>query len=166
MKHSTRLEFFERTWARYGKFLKFAIWKLTGDREFFADAMQNALLGMWQNIEKLTGEKAGGYIYRIAQSAASKAWRKRAESNGQISAEQISAGDDPAQSADDAELKQLVRRRIAELPAKQAAAIMMRYFQQKDYQSVAVRLNCSEAAARSNVSKALATLKRKLANER
>lgn len=166
MKHSTRLEIFERIQARYGKFLKFAVWKLTGDRELFADAMQNALLAMWQNVEKLTGERSAGYIYRIAQSAASKAWRKRAGSNGQITAEQISAGADPAQKANDAELIQLVRRRIADLPAKQAAAIMMRYFQQAEYQTVAARLNCTEATARSNVSKALATLKRKLANER
>jgi DNA-directed RNA polymerase specialized sigma24 family protein len=39
----------------------------------------------------------------------------------------------------------------------------MRYFEQKDYPAIAARLGCSEAAARSHVSKAVATLKRKLA---
>ena len=37
----------------------------------------------------------------------------------------------------------------------------MRHFEQKDYSTIADGLGCSEAAARSHVSKAVATLKRK-----
>jgi DNA-directed RNA polymerase specialized sigma24 family protein len=40
----------------------------------------------------------------------------------------------------------------------------MRYFEQHSYEDVAAKLGCSEAGARSNVSKALATLKGKLAS--
>jgi len=39
----------------------------------------------------------------------------------------------------------------------------MRYFEQKDYPAIAACLGCTEAAARSHVSKAVATLKGKLA---
>jgi DNA-directed RNA polymerase specialized sigma24 family protein len=39
----------------------------------------------------------------------------------------------------------------------------MRYFEQQQYNEIAEKLGCSEAAARSHVSKALATLKSKLA---
>ena len=53
--------------------------------------------------------------------------------------------------------------RIAQLPAKQAKAIVMRYLEQQDYQTVAQKLRCSKAGARSHVSKALAALKGKLA---
>ena len=38
-----------------------------------------------------------------------------------------------------------------------------RYFEQKDYGGIAEKLRCSEAGARSHVSKALATLKTKFA---
>jgi DNA-directed RNA polymerase specialized sigma24 family protein len=39
----------------------------------------------------------------------------------------------------------------------------MRYFEQKDYAAIAAALGCTEAAARSHVSKAIARLRSKLA---
>jgi DNA-directed RNA polymerase specialized sigma24 family protein len=40
----------------------------------------------------------------------------------------------------------------------------MRYLEQQGYEDIARNLGCSEAGARSNVSKALAALKDKLTN--
>jgi len=65
-------------------FLLSVLWKLTGDKELFTEAMQYALLGMWEHIEKLSGKKAGAYIYRIALTANSRAWRNRIGKDGQI----------------------------------------------------------------------------------
>ena len=79
MNLSRRAETFEQVRAKYVGFLASVLWKLTGDRELFTEAMQYTLLGMWQNIEKLNGKKAGAYIYRIALSANSRAWRNRIE---------------------------------------------------------------------------------------
>ena len=39
----------------------------------------------------------------------------------------------------------------------------MRYFEQRDYSEIAMQLRCSEAGARSHVSKAVAALKSRLA---
>jgi len=39
----------------------------------------------------------------------------------------------------------------------------MRYLEQQDYQTIAGKLSCTEASVRSHVSKAMATLKNKLA---
>ena len=55
-----------------------------------------------------------------------------------------------------------VRRAIACLPKKQGRAVVMRYLEQKDYETIGVSLGCSEATARSHVSKAIATLKRQM----
>ena len=77
MKYSRQVEIFRQARTRHIEFLASVLWKLTGDRELFTEAMQYALLGMWQNVEKLNGEKAGAYIYRIALTANSKAWRNR-----------------------------------------------------------------------------------------
>ena len=57
----------------------------------------------------------------------------------------------------------MARRAIADLPPRQSRAIVMRYFEQQQYCDIANKLGCSEAAARSHVSKALAALKTKLA---
>ncbi len=75
MKYAKRLEIFEQVRAEYAGFLTSVLWKLTGDRELFAEAFQYALLGMWRNVEKLNSKKAGAYIYRIALTANSKAWQ-------------------------------------------------------------------------------------------
>jgi len=164
MKYFMRVEIFRQVKADYIGFLTSVLWKLTGDRELFTEAMQYALLGMWRNVEKLNGKKAGAYIYRIALTANSKAWRNRIGRNGQISESQISVEKDPGERVSRNEMVVRIRRAIAQLPAKQSRAIVMRYFEQQDYKEVAEKLNCSQAASRSHVSKALATLKGRLAN--
>jgi len=161
MKYSVRVETFEQVRTRYAGFLTSVLWKLTGDHELFTEAMQYALLGMWRHIEKLNGKKAISYIYRIALSANSKAWRNRIGKDGQIARSQIAKA--PDEKLSNSELAAMVRRAISQLPAKQARAILMRYLEQQDYGNIAAQLCCTEAGARSHVSKALATLKDKLA---
>jgi len=163
MKYSKRVEVFKQIEAKYAGFLTSVLWKLTGDRELFAEALQYATLGMWRNVEKLNTEKAGAYVYRIALSANSKAWRNRIGKDGQISQARFSVVKDPAEKLGSSELAAKVRQTISQLPVRQGRAIVMRYLQQQNYEVIAERLCCSEATARSHVSKALATLKNKLA---
>jgi len=163
MKYSRRVEIFEQVKAGNEKFLLSVLWKLTGDKELFAEAMQYALLGMWQHVEKLNGRKAQSYIYRVALSANSKAWRNRIGRDGEIARNQIRIDKDPGQETSNSELVTIVRRAISQLPTKQAKAIVMRYLEQQDYKAIAGKLSCTEASVRSHVSKALATLKSRLA---
>jgi RNA polymerase sigma factor (sigma-70 family) len=107
----------------------------------------------------------GGYLYRLAQTAAAKAWRNRIGNNGEITAEQVGIAEDPTEKATDDDTMRVVRQKIAELPTKQGRAIIMRYLEVKDYKRIASELKCSAEAARSNVSKALVGLKRMLADE-
>jgi RNA polymerase sigma factor (sigma-70 family) len=163
MKYSRRVDMFRQVRQRHIGFLSSVLWKLTGDRELFTEALQYAMLGMWRHVEKLAGKKAGAYIYRIALTANSTAWRNRIGRDGQISQDHIGIQKDPQKVADDSELADKLRRVIVQLPAKQSRAIVMRYFEQQQYSDIADKLSCSEAGARSHVSKALATLKSKLA---
>lgn len=162
MRYSKRLELFEKLRCEYTGYLTSTLWKLTGDADIFAEALQYSLLGIWMNVEKLTSPAAGAYIYRIALSANSKAWRTRIGKDGQIpkaNAFKNPAADAPA----DEETLNLVRREIAKLPEKQSQAIVMRYINQHDYHTIADKLNCTEDTARSHVSKAIASLREKLA---
>ena len=163
MKYSERLELFEEVRARYSVFLLSVLWKLTGDKDLFAEAMQYALLGIWQHVEKLKGEKAGAYIYRIALTANSRAWRNRIGKDGQISKTRTRDEKSPDEKLSKSELVALVRRQMSKLPLKQGRAMAMRYIEQQDYASIAENLCCTVAGARSHVSRALATLKSKLA---
>jgi len=163
MKYSKRLETFETVRAEYSVFLTSVLWKLTGDRELFTEALQYALLGIWQHVEKLRGEKAKSYIYRIALSANSKAWRSRVGRNGHANPQVLGLDKSPEEHLGKQELTARVRQAMAQLPEKQGRAIVMRYIEQCDYDSIAEKLRCTKAGARSHVSKALAALKSRLA---
>ncbi len=164
MRQSERLEIFEKVRAEYSVFLLSVLWKLTGDRELFAEAMQYTLMGMWQHIEKLNGRKAGAYIYRIALSANSKAWRNRIGRNGEFTRSRIDLDTDPGEKLDSAVMMAKVRKAISRLPDKQGRAIVMRYLEQHDYETISEKLCCTKTSARSHVSKALIALRDKLAN--
>jgi RNA polymerase sigma factor (sigma-70 family) len=162
MKHCERIELFDKIRTKYSVLLTSVLWKLTGEKELFAEAMQNALLGMWRNVEKLEGKKAGAYIYRIALTANSKAWRNRIGRDGQITKK--SPEQNPTENGSfDEEILNLVRKEISRLPNKQAQAIVMRYIDQHDYVAIADSLSCTEDTARSHVSKAVASLRDKIA---
>ncbi|MFB0555792.1 MAG: RNA polymerase sigma factor [Phycisphaerae bacterium] len=163
MNYSKRAELFRQLRTKHAGFLASVLWKLTGDRELFTEAMQYALLGMWQNIEKLKGRKAPAYIYRIVLTANSKAWRDRIGKNGHFNKNQLDIQESPDEKLDRSELVKMVRQAISNLPAKQSKAIVMRYLEQQDYGNIAAQLCCTQASARSHVSKAIATLKGKLA---
>jgi RNA polymerase sigma factor (sigma-70 family) len=161
MRYSKRLEFFEKVKNDYIGYLTAILWKLTGDADIFEEAFQYALLAMWMNLEKLTGPQAGAYIYRIALSANSKAWRNRIGKNGQIP--NVNLISEPAdEETVDAETINLVRKEIVKLPEQQAQAIVMRYIEQTDYKAIADKLNCAEDTARSHVSKGINTLRNNL----
>ena len=163
MRYSKRLELFEKLKKEYAGYLTSTLWKLTGSTDIFTEAIQYAFLAIWMNLEKLTGPEAGAYIYRIALSANSKAWRTRIGRDGQIPKTDVFKIPTTDASVDE-ETFTLVRREIAKLPEKQAQAVVMRYIDQRDYQAIADKLSCTEDTARSHVSKAVATLRDKLAH--
>ena len=163
MTHEEQIAVFDRLKTRHLRLLTGVLWKLTGDREIFAEAMQYALLGLWRHVEKLEDDKAAGYLYRIALSANTKAWRQRIGRDGDIGLRPADPGENPETRTHQADLATQVRRTIARLPGKQGRAVVMRYFEQKDYAAIAAALGCTEAAARSHVSKAIARLRSKLA---
>jgi RNA polymerase sigma factor (sigma-70 family) len=161
MRYSKRLELFENLKNEYQGYLTGVLWKLTGEAEIFEEAYQYALLAIWMNLEKLTDTHAGAYIYRIALSANSKAWRNRAGKNGRMPNGALSGC--AQEEAADVETINLVRKEIAKLPEQQGRAIVMRYIEQSDYKAIAEKLDCSEDTVRSHVSKAISTLRNNLA---
>ena len=159
MDHETRLKLFDAVRASQGSFLETILWRLTGDRELFVEALQESLLQIWRHIEKIEGHGARAYICRIAQSAVANAWRKRARTTVEHTGDRVDPGVRPDERASVNELTTIVRRAISELPEQQSRAITMRYLEQKDYDVMAREMECSEATLRSHVSKALATLR-------
>lgn len=165
MNHTRRMEIFHKVREQYLGLLTGVLWKLSGERELFAEAMQYALMGLWEHVEKLDRPTAASYVYRIALSANSKAWRQRIGRDGSASLERCALDNDPEARLMHAELSEQVRRALALLSTQQSQALVLRYLDQRDYADVAQQLGCSPAAARSHVSKALAAMKQKLSSQ-
>jgi RNA polymerase sigma factor (sigma-70 family) len=161
MRYSKRLELFEKLKNEYIGYLTTILWKLTCDTDIFDEAIQYAFLAIWMNLEKLTGPQAGAYIYRIALSANSKAWRNRTGKDGQLLQPNVLKNPAAGETVDEETLN-LVRKEITRLPEQQSVAIVMRYIDQSDYSVIAAKLDCSEDTARSHVSKAINTMRNNL----
>jgi len=159
MDHGARLKLFDAVRAEQGSFIEAILWRLTGNRELFLEALQESLLQIWRHIEKLQGHAGRAYIYRIARSAASGAWRKRLGSAAEIPEDRTCPVDRPDGEASRKELMATVRRAISELPDLQGRAITLRYLEQKAPDVMAREMECSEVTLRSYVSKGLATLR-------
>jgi RNA polymerase sigma factor (sigma-70 family) len=161
MRYSKRLELFEKLKNDYIGYLTATLWKLTCDTDIFDEAIQYAFLAIWMNLEKLTDPQAGAYIYRIALSANSRAWRNRIGKDGQALQPNVLKSPAAGETIDE-ETINLVRKEITGLPEQQAVAVVMRYIDQSDYSVIAGKLDCSEDTARSHVSKAINTLRNNL----
>jgi len=159
MDHAARLKLFDAVWAEHGQLVEAALWRLTGDRERFGEALQESLLQIWRHLDKLQGPSARAYLYRIGRSAAAQAWRKRAGSRPDVSNDQPAAGDRPDELASRREMIAAVRRAISELPEPHARAITLRYLEQKEYDAIAREMECPPATTRTYVSRGLAALR-------
>jgi RNA polymerase sigma factor (sigma-70 family) len=159
MDHGARLRLFDNVIAEQGPFLEGVLWRMTGDRGLFVEALQESLVQVWKHVEKLRGPAGRAYVYRIAQSATSRAWRSRVGASADLPEDRESTAERPDEQARKKELTAMVRRAISELPEHQGRAITLRYLEQKDYDAMSREMDCSEATLRSHVSKALATLR-------
>ncbi len=165
MFNQSRAQRFREINTDYGQFLKQVLWKMTGDREVFEEALQESLVRIWKHCSKIKEPTAKSYLYRIAQSSVAQAWGNLKPSGAQLMPEQHAVINESQPTVPDGRL-QSIQRTISKLPYKQSRAISLRYFCQKEYAQIANCLNCSEAAARSHVSKALAKLRTQLKKAR
>jgi RNA polymerase sigma factor (sigma-70 family) len=137
---------------------------LTGDRELSQDIVQEVLARAqvrWKRIEKAGSPDA--YVRQMVLNEY-LSWRRRwAVRNIQAVGERlVEIGDRRSVGSDHAhdvvETDELWNR-LATLPRKQRAVLVLRYYEQLSDAEIASLLSCAEVTVRSNASKALATLR-------
>ena len=136
MFNRSRAQRFREINAEYGQFLKQVLWKMTGRRELFEEALQESLVRIWKHSAKIKEPTAESYLYRIAQSAVAQAWDNLKPSGSQFIPEQHAMAKD-SQSAHADGLLHRIQKHISKLPYKQSRAISLRYFCQKEYAQIA-----------------------------
>ena len=151
----------ERLCAERGNWLMATAIALTGDRADAEDLLQTALERLLRHRRGITGTEA--YLRRTLYNLAADGWRRRGAWQRKIPirrAEHLRGGagaapDGTATVDQRDELVQLLRQ----LPPRQRAVILLRYWEQYSEAETAEVLGCSQAAVKSAASKGLQRLR-------
>jgi len=124
---------------------------MIGNREDARDAVQDALVGAYRRWDRVGGDP-GKYVRRSIVNAHISAWRKK---HREIPTSAVTDGGVEPPGVNTVWVQEMCRT----LPRKQRAALVLRYFEDETFADIGAMLGCSDATARSLVSRAVASLR-------
>jgi RNA polymerase sigma-70 factor (sigma-E family) len=136
---------------------------LTGDRHLGEDLAQEVLARAFARWDRITSEPPEPYLRRMLVNASIS--RRRLASSREVAVADPHDASSPADVGAEAAERDAVWRLIRALPPKQRAAVVLRYYEDLDDTAIAAMLNCSRETVRSQVKRALDTLRDRLAGE-
>ncbi len=131
---------------------------LTADRALAEDVLQTVLAkacAQWDRVSAADSPHA--YVRRMIVNE-HLSWRRRHRrlvAHAQLDDLLPSVPDHAALHAERLDLLE----RVGRLPARQRAAVVLRYYEELDDAEIASALGCSTSTVRSNIARALATLR-------
>ncbi len=160
-----RLSFDAFVGIRGDRLLELA-WLVTRHPEDARDAVQDALTGLYPRWSTLPeGDEFEAYLYRTVVNACLGVIRRRPRTLAVAEPERLRSApttDDPGVAVVAADQ---VWRLCGELPARQRAAVILRFHHDLSFAQIANALGCREATARSHIHRAMATLRLRLEGE-
>jgi RNA polymerase sigma-70 factor (sigma-E family) len=158
MRDSRGAEFDEFVRTRSMALLRVA-YLLTGDRDAAEDLLQEVLEQVYVRWRRVQSSPEA-YARRALVNRSINRWRRRARRPEQSLGDYDGAIRD---HADDVALRRVVVAALRDLPARQRAAVVLRYLEDLPTADVAAALGCSEGAVKSHASRGLARLREALA---
>ena len=161
---------------RYGDGVLGYLFRMTGSRDQAEDLFQETFKRVHEKARTYRGGSFKSWLFTIATRVTIDTVRRRQRlailslnrdtdcEDDPSPLEMVASQDapDPADEAVKEEQKEQVRRAIESLPVGQRAALVLAYYQQLSYQEVAETLGCSVGSVKTQMSRALAKLARKL----
>jgi RNA polymerase sigma-70 factor (sigma-E family) len=150
----------ERLLGERGQHLMCAAVALTGSRIDGEDLLQEALERLLRHWRRVGGDPEA-YLRRILYNLAADGWRRRgrwrgrlAEFGSQARAEQTSSDDVAA-----VDLRDTLVRLLQQLPPRQRAVVVLRYWEQRTEAETADLLGCTEGTVKSTAARGLRRLR-------
>lgn len=137
---------------------------LCGDRHFAEDLVQICLVRMyraWPRIWPLDApvSYARKVMLRCWLNEQRKPWRRSEVRDGEVP-DQADESADPLRLVGSAQLNNQLRTALTSVPARQRAAIVLRYWSQLSVAETAVALGCSEGTVKSQTARGLVALRK------
>ncbi len=154
----TEADFVEFVQARQHALLRFA-YLLTSDHHTAEDLVQTALAKTYLTWDRLRDRGAiDAYVRRIIVNENTSMWR-RAWRRNERSAEYLPEQVDAPRAGTDAETRDAMWQVVQTLPAKQRAAVVLRYYEDLTEADTAAVLGCSIGNVKSQTSRAIAAMR-------
>ena len=130
---------------------------LAADADAAEDLLQVVLLRAWRSWRRVRqAESPEAYLRKIMVNAAVSGWRRRWRAESPADPLPEMPSDDQYRAVAD---RDYVIRAVRALPARQRAAVVLRYFSDLDDAEIADALGCSVSTVRSQISRALTSLR-------
>jgi RNA polymerase sigma-70 factor (sigma-E family) len=134
-------------------------WLLTGDVGLAEDLVQTALTKTWvrwHRVERTDAPEA--YVRRVMLSVF-LTWTRRRAWGGEVAVTAVPDGAAPGDAFAVADVRHAVQAALADLPARQRAVVVLRYFDDLTEAQAAAVLGCSLGTVKSQNAKAMAKLR-------
>ena len=148
----------ERLLAERGDQLMGTAIALSGSREAGEDLLQAALERVLRKPRQVDVDMEG-YLRRVLYNLAADGWRRRGRWRNRLPllrSEAIAAAADDTAAVD---LRDVLVRLVLQLPPRQRAVIVLRYWEQRTEGETASLLGCSEGTVRSAAARGLQRLR-------
>lgn len=142
---------------------------LCGDRHFAEDLVQISLIRIyrvWPRIHQTSTVDAYArqVLLRCWLTERRRAWRRREHRDGQLP-DRPDDRPDPALALESIDVRERLRRALAEVPPRQRAALVLRYWAQQSVAETAAIMRCSEGTVKSRTARGLVTLREAMARQ-
>ena len=139
----------------------FALYTLNGDAATAEDVAQEVFVRVFQHIARFRREaEFATWLYRMTANACVDEFRRRKRTAEWADFELPTMA---CSEMENVELSAAVRAALADLPAEQRAAVLLKYFEERSYEEMAVLLDCSKGTIASRLNRGLRALAAKLA---
>ncbi|MCU7827247.1 SigE family RNA polymerase sigma factor [Kitasatospora sp. DSM 101779] len=132
-------------------------WLLTADAHLAEDLLQTALAKVWPKWRRIATEHPEAYVRKTMVNTHASWWQRRWRSEvPHAELPDRVAGGDPFAGVD---LEQALAAAVRQLPSRQRAVLVLRYFEDLSVEETAETLRCRPGTVKSQSGKALRTLR-------
>lgn len=139
---------------QFGPLLYPQIQRITKNKEWTNDCLQNVFIKVYENIESFKGESSiYSWLYRIAHNESLNFIQKENRRVGMdISSAnfELLAGHSQLDQLDAQRIEELLFQAIQTLPEKQAEVFELKYFQDKQYSEISKLTGITEGGLKAN----------------
>lgn len=149
----------ERFLAEHGEYLLHIAIALTGSRADGEDLFQAALERLLPRWRTIASDAAASYLRRTLYNLAADGWRRRGAWRRAVPLLRTQDAAPGTDAMAEVDLRDALVRLLAQLPPRQRAVIVLRYWEQLTEAETAALLGCSAGTVKSATSRALQRLR-------